>query len=591
MAGLDRQKAHGVYYTPRPLVRYVVQRTLAPLLEAATPLRRAVRLLDPACGDGAFLTEAYRFLLEHQLCPHDGWRQRRRLLLKQIYGLDIDGAAVEAARQHLARMAAVEAGVGDDPHTAGRVARLLRRLRANLQCRDALLGHGGGPGERSAPAGLENIRPYAWREAFPEVFRQRESGFDAILGNPPFVNIRLLSRSRGDAVKQYLRQRYRCAFRAYDLYVLFLELAFELLRPGGRCGMIVPNKIGTLDYALPCRSLLLERTALCEILDLSEVRAFPRAGVYPYVLIWEKGGAAAGHRVSVARCAGLSRILRPGPVRRILQRSLSAEGGFPLDGCLDVERRAPTVRLGDCADLRSGTTGFLAQDIAGWLVERDKRGSNACFEFIVSGNIDRYTICRRGVRFMHRAFRRPCLPADCPCLSRGKRELFRGPKIVLAGMVRRLEAAWDAGGLSLGVQVYAIARPQDPWFLLGLLNSKLFSFLFRSRFSAKSLAGGYLAVNKGQLAQLPVRVLPPREGGDLRRHDRMVELVQQVVEARRGAADIPVAGSRSGSPPDSGKARGKALFVARDREIDGLVYELYRLTDEEVRRVEAAVAE
>src|SRR5207253_3534865 len=98
-----------------------------------------------------------------------------------------------------------------------------------------------------------------------------------------------------------------------------------------------------------------------------------------------------------------------------------------------------------------------------------------------------------------------CLPLIIPELTTAKRRLFAAPKIVIAGMSRRLEAAWDGRGLALGVQVFAASEWKlDPFYLLALLNSKLLSYLFATRYAAKRLSGGYLAINKGQLARLQI---------------------------------------------------------------------------------------
>ena len=76
-------------------------------------------------------------------------------------------------------------------------------------------------------------------------------------------------------------------------------------------------------------------------------------------------------------------------------------------------------------------------------------------DFIVSGNIDRFVIRRGMVRFMKHEYHWPVLPTAHSGLTAGKLKLFRGRKIVVAGMSRRLEAALDERGLALGVQVYA----------------------------------------------------------------------------------------------------------------------------------------
>jgi hypothetical protein len=215
------------------------------------------------------------------------------------------------------------------------------------------------------------------------------------------------------------------------------------------------------------------------------------------------------------------------------------------------------------------------------LAERGRRAGEDYFEFVVSGSIDRYALHLGGVRFMNQYFARPVLPSDCAWLSPNKRKLFRGPKVVLAGMVRRLEAAWDAGGLALGVQVYAVAGCEDPWFLLGLLNSKLLSYLFRLRFSAKRLGGSFLAVNKGQLAQLPVRIVQDRPIADARRVSRLCDLVPRMIQLETELL---------GCSTEASRGRIQRVLGETDREIDQLVYELYRLTPREIRRVESAAA-
>src|SRR5205823_10313677 len=125
----------------------------------------------------------------------------------------------------------------------------------------------------------------------------------------------------------------------------------------------------------------------------------------------------------------------------------------------------------------------------------------------------------------NRDYARPRLPLDIPELSPAKRRLFARPKIVVAGMSRRLEAAWDEQGLALGVQVFAASEFQlDPFYLLALLNSKLLSYLFATRYAAKRLGGGYLAINKGQLARLPIRIIAPAARADQRRRARLTVL-------------------------------------------------------------------
>lgn len=491
-------------------------------------------ILDPACGDGVFVEQAASELKN---------RHRSLGARGRIYGVDIDADAVAAAEARLQNLAS--SGRFD-----GEVV-----LRQGDALVETPLATGAG-----AP-------PLDWQASFPEVFCR--GGFDAIVGNPPYVNVRILSQSGGSSLKEYFKQQYACAHRAYDLYVLFIERAYHLLRPGGVCGLIVPNKVAEMEYAERCRELLLEKTTLLEIVDVSRLKLFAGASVYPYVLIWRKAQATVDHCLHVRRVQSAVEPIDATPIARIPQRELSAKNGFELHGRLDVESRVRTAPLRDRATLSSGTTGFAASQLAKEVVEREQLTRGAYHDFIVSGNIDRFSIRKGDVRFMKRQFRRPAVPMDAAVLSPRKRELFRQPKIVVAGMTQRLEAAWDQGGLALGVQVYAVAEFQDdPYYLLGLLNSKLMSYLFRMRFHAKRLSGGYFAVNKRQLEQLPIRLA---ERGALPEQHEISELVRRMSKLRPGR--------RCG-------AEGTHI----DGAIDQLVYRIYSISADEVAAIEDEVS-
>ena len=557
-----------MYYTPQPIVQYIVQQTLDPLTTRADEQASQPRILDPSCGDGAFLRQVFRYFQDSRKNPrfHAG---------EQLYGVDVDRQAIATARRAMLRMAAAACPAATE--------RLSTQLNHNIRCGDALVGTDFSEGTRlDTESPRPTTVPFDWQNAFPEVFAA--GGFDAIVGNPPYVNIRLLTKTRGPEVKRYLKARFRCARRAYDLYVLFLERALALLRPGGRCGMIVPNKIATLEYALPCRAMLLEQTALHDVTDASELRIFPDAGVYPYILVFQKQLPLPDHQTNVYCLRSMHDLLQPPPPLRVRQQDLSAESGFQIHGQLDVEARVPTLPLGERASLHSGTAGFVAQKIAAALKERHEVGNEPCFDFIVSRNIDRFTIQRGTVRFMKRDFRWPVLPVAAAELTERKRGLFSGPKIVVAGMSRRLEAALDERGLALGVQVYAACEPsEDPRFLLGLLNSKLLSYLFSIRYRAKRLAGGYLAINKSQLAQLPIRIIREENAQETRLRQQLVEYVDRMLtlcaENRRPSQSIV-----------SNQRAGQEAGPNIDDTIDRLVYELYELTETEIEQIETTIS-
>lgn len=548
-----RHKTPGVVYTPAPIVRRLLSHTLEERLRrpnflAASPLR----VLDPACGDGAFLIQVAQRMLdayatpEHRATAHAGMgcedhgEWRLAIVRRHVFGVDIDAHAVATARRRLAALA-----LGCEPAarlTDGEDLRLQRAadsLRHNLPCGDALM--------RS-----------------PEIPWLRTGDFDVIVSNPPYVGARRLAHRRGAD-----RLRKEDTTAGGDLYVRFVERILELLAEGGHFGVVVPNKIAVTDYARPCREQLLTQACLERVDDISALGAFPGVSVYPILLCGRKSPAMAESRVTVAQPTTLEELAETCATWTLPLASISAREGFPLRRPLDVETRVTTRPLGEMAALHSGATGFAARRVAEALGEQAEVAAPA-WDFITSGNIDRYAIRTGGVRFMGRVYHRPVLPWDAECLSERKRRLYREPKIVLSGMSRRLEAAWRETGLALGVQVYAAAELRDdPHYILALLNSKLLAYLFRTRFQAKRLAGGYLSLNKGQLAKLPVRVVRRSE-------QKLWSMRQELIGLARRL-------SEGDNPADE--------WEALDRRADALVYRLYALTDEEMARVESGLEE
>lgn len=338
------------------------------------------------------------------------------------------------------------------------------------------------------------------------------ASFDIVVGNPPYINIRQAARN-GDAGDQgRLSRRFRCARGSYDLYVLFCERAWELLAPGGVLGFIVPDKFGSAEYARPFRRQLLDEATILEIWDLGEEGVFRRASVYPWMLVARKQTAASTHKTRFIRRDEGGRIFDA----HCPQGRLSADA-FALDSSLQWDGRTATAPLGSRATLACGATGYRAQRLAKLLCEAsDAAPGMKMRPFIVTGNIDPFTVKPIPVRYQRRLYHHPVLDEEAG-MSSHQRALFARPKLVIAGLAQRIEAAWDDLGRALGVQVFAAYDfADDPFYVLGLLNSELLSRIFRQQFAARRMAGGYLTFNKGPLSKLPIRLLEAASSTDRR---------------------------------------------------------------------------
>ena len=152
-------------------------------------------------------------------------------------------------------------------------------------------------------------------------------------------------------------------------------------------------------------------------------------------------------------------------------------------------------------------------------------------------------------------------------------DLLRKPKIIYACVAQRGTFVLDQEGTFVDKTCYFI--PSDDKYLLGLLNSRLMFYYFAS--IAVQRRGGYFQYLTQYVAQIPIRPINFSDPADVARHDRMVTLVEQMLELHKR-----LAARKSQSDRDLYQRQ----IDATDREIDKLVYELYGLTDEEIKVVE-----
>jgi hypothetical protein len=348
-----------------------------------------------------------------------------------------------------------------------------------------------------------------WELEFPEVFFDRNGqrlvnpGFDAVVGNPPYVGTREMSAQGMDDIKAYLSVRFETAWKGFDLYVPFMERGLSLLNNRGCFGFIVPNKFWVADYGEKLVLLLMTKYRLIKVADVSRLQVFPEASVYPH-LVFASQRLETDTRYEVAimsPIASNSDLLDASKVRFVSESEVIT--AIHMGSAIVSDEI--TCPLQKVATVHGGTTGFLAEAMATCLVDGQPVGHEAV-PFIVTGNIDQYEILRDKVQYMGKHYTGPYCVHNPDVISKGKWQLFRNPKVVIAGMVTRLEASYDDVGHAVGVNVYSLTNCQvSPFFLLSLLNSVYSTALYRTKFESKHLAGGYLAVNKGQLEQLPIR--------------------------------------------------------------------------------------
>lgn len=352
LSEITKRRRDGVYYTPEWVTKYIVEETIgARLAEIRSSLgfdrfdgvsaeeiaqhrldaRRspvvrdyeralhafsaqlnALKVVDPACGSGAFLIQAFRFLYDQRQRVaaelervtgnpglFDTHATMRAVLSNNLYGVDINPESVEITRLALW----LHTALPDRPLTS---------LDENIRCGNSLVGTDFTRQLGLAPQGVdessrERVNPFDWPERFPSVFAGEKPGFDCVIGNPPYVKLQHFRRV------QELTARYLLSAKAehgsplyqstqtgnFDLYLPFIEKGIGLLNEDGKLGYIAPNLWMVNEYGEGLRGYVKRTRSLDRWIDFKSYQVFDEATTYT-ALQFFTAGRSPSVRVSFA---------------------------------------------------------------------------------------------------------------------------------------------------------------------------------------------------------------------------------------------------------------------------------------------------
>ena len=334
------KKAGGVYYTPEYIVDYIVQNTVGRLCEGKSPKTVSeLRILDPACGSGSFLLGAYAYLLNYHLDYYTkqgkperfkdqvyqgkggAWyltiKEKKRILLNNIYGVDIDPQAVEVTKLSLL----LKVLEGESKDVFERQQKLFRErvlpdLDNNIKCGNSLVGHdiySGGAQTTLTAEEKYRINAFDWEREFEGVIKG--GGFDAVVGNPPYAKIQAMKEWAPVEVEVYKRLFTSASEGNYDIYVVFVEKALRLLNDRGVLGFILPHKFFQAQFGRPLREIISSQNAITEIVHFGSEQVFPSATTYTCLLFLSKSKHSGFRLVSVKS------LENPSSLFKAIQRS------------------------------------------------------------------------------------------------------------------------------------------------------------------------------------------------------------------------------------------------------------------------------
>lgn len=671
------KKAGGVFYTPQYIVEYIVMHTVGELVKDKTPREWSkLRILDPACGSGSFLIGAYQFLLDRHrdwyienlvpvfidkksvtdpavlaLLPEatprgkkklaavelpiykagtsgdatrtrSDWRlttaEKKRILLNNIFGVDIDQQAVEVTKLSLLLKVLEEENEENIEKQIKLFAeRALPSLHENIKCGNSLIGTDILTPEMPADE-VKRINPFDWDREFADVMKA--GGFDAVIGNPPYLRQEALKEQ-----KKYFETHFEVYQGTADLYAYFIEKGLALSRPKGQFSYIVANKWMRANYGKPLRKFLLSKQ-IEEIIDFGDLPVFTTAITYPCIIRISNEKPSRdfiASKVKVLDFSSLDEYVK-GNQHLISPSSLNDQNGWTL-GNQGIEMLLTKLNAsGQSLDkylngrvfygIKTGLNkAFVIDEILkNRLIEEDPKSAEFVKPFIVGKDVKRYRVLKsqqylilipNGWTNSHSAdvknkwkWLKEQIPAIAnhlesfstvgdarddkgdywwelrPCVYYSE---FEKPKIIYPEICQKPEFTYDEKNFFANNKCFII--PSSDKYLLGILNSKLNYFLFEAYLP--KLQAGFFMPAYVVLKNFPIRTINFSDPVDKARHDRTVALVTQMLDLNKRLQDANL---------EHEKTLLQRQVEATDAAIDKLVYELYGLTEEEIGVVEGS---
>ncbi|MBM2813698.1 MAG: hypothetical protein HW421_460 [Ignavibacteria bacterium] len=644
------RKAGGVYYTPQYIVDYIVQNTIGKKIEKKAPNQiENLTILDPACGSGSFLVGTFKYLLSFHLdyytnksriikAQKEGRiylakektyrlsiREKRKILLNNIYGVDIDPQAVEVTKLSLL-LTLMEGEIVEaksELFFKKSNEALLPDLKNNIKCGNSLIGtdfYKNKEMEFFPEEEMEKINCFDWEEEFPEIFKGKKEkydkeyfskhlkkgvesakkaveyskdayqytntayeyakkfdlvkesevmynanygGFDVVIGNPPYLN--LTKNSIDENILEYYNYKFQSIHggSSKNLFQLFIEKILQF-KPKA-FSFIVPEALLTTSSNQLIRNLMLINNSLIS-LAIFDHFVFVDATIGTTVFVLND--KISTKNVTVHKFTSINSKKTISEIKELSKEDLINNW--------DVSSENKDYDLLNKISEKKVLMKSIVNMFKGMVVENRKehlRNEKAKDELpFLLGNsiIDKYY-------YEYKYFTN----YNKLKIIGGTSALYKHqhiPRILIRRTGNKLCAVLSNQIELIESTLYILISSKiDLKYLIGILNSKLLSFYLNKKLITNKQ--GFPQILMWQLDKLPIRTIDFSNKTEKAQHTRMVSLVEQMLEAQKTAhSDKNIA--------ENDKKIINQRIKILDKQIDTLVYELYGLTEEEIKIVE-----
>ena len=569
------RKAGGVYYTPRYIVEYIVAQTVEKLLHDAKPeATLKFHFLDPACGSGSFLIRVFEAVCEHwqqwftdrpdarkkKWCwldektgdVHLTMSLKRQILTSNVFGVDLDPGAVEVTQLSL-YLKMLE---NENRTTLQRQRELLPNdddallppLENNIKCGNSLIASD----FSMIPEDLVRVRAFDWKVGFKGIMKA--GGFDAVVGNPPY------GAELNDEERQYLQRGFGISLT--DTAALFILLKKRLLKPHGLGGYIVPKPLLYNSNWQETRDKIINELSIA--CDCGKV--WPEVKLEQVICVLEKSSDSPDY-ISASR--NEDKILHFGR----LNKKLCSDFQFILSNV-----SPPEVKLAQKMKLSECYLGNIFKNQRGAMLQSAVSAGAGYYSVLGGKQIGRYCVAELTKGRIAKASVNDdkAFVKQNSVLVQNIVAHIQNPVDHIQIIATVLPKELQGNSIILDtVNQLSVSKPFSSLFVAGLLNSKLINWFTYRFIFARAIRTMHF--DAPVTDRIPFCKLDFTKAADKARHDKLVGLVDKL---------LVLMPKLRAATAERERATLQNAVTAADQEIDMLVYDLYGLTEKEIKLVE-----
>jgi len=508
---------------------------------------------------------------------------KRRIILENIYGVDLDAQAVEIARLNLVINSLDEKGQ-------------LPILSENIKNGNSLISGTYKELEKQFGPDWRDKKPFNWQEEFSDVFKQ--GGFDVIIGNPPYISYYSKQAQTDENTKSeldFLINHYdfvedKDKLGRLNILMFFIERCIKNVKTNGYIGLIVDTNLHS-NPSVDIRKYISEKTQIIKIVD--EIKAFEDAASSQIILILKKQQPSILQRISWEHLDEVNFYLSKQDNQAYIsldnQYSFKEKKEDIVESILLKIKKFPTLELLVGKDhIRTCITFTGKKD---YFVKNGKSSKNdypllegsysVAFQYapIIYKNYINYDLKLRDK--LNEEYKKQQIKENkrSPMvIGLGNLDQFKSPKIFIRLSDKRITASYTKEVVAADLSLYILTLPNlsdednklSLFYLLGFLNSKVVTFYMKGLNLIRNLTTGTPQIRLNDMRQIPIP--PYKENNDIE------DLVDKMLSLNKELRDLPENSEKW--------LAAKSEIEKTDRKIDEEVYKIYGLTEEEIKIVE-----